>query len=258
MSAADDILADLPLDQLSAQLGTDPATAEQAVRTALPALFGGLQANVTDSAQGSVSLAEALTQHSDPQFLDGGVNLDEVDTGDGQAIVDHIFANSPDQVQVLRASSVSDGLLQKLLPILAPIVMAYIAKKLGMGGAASNQQQSQGSGMGDLLGPILGGLFGGSGGAAPSGSGGGGFGDILGQILAGQAPQAQQAPVETHDDGQWSQPPSSTESGSGPFQSSGSDGGLTMPTVDEDPRDSREQQQPQGGLGDILGGLVGR
>ena len=101
MSAADDILADLPLDQLSAQLGTDPATAEQAVRTALPALFGGLQANVTDSAQGSVSLAEALTQHSDPQFLDGGVNLDEVDTGDGQAIVDHIFANSPDQVQVL-------------------------------------------------------------------------------------------------------------------------------------------------------------
>ena len=42
MSAADDILADLPLDQLSAQLGTDPATAEQAVRTALPALFGGL------------------------------------------------------------------------------------------------------------------------------------------------------------------------------------------------------------------------
>ena len=31
MSAADDIIADLPLNQLAQQLGTDPATAEAAV-----------------------------------------------------------------------------------------------------------------------------------------------------------------------------------------------------------------------------------
>ena len=270
MSAADEILADLPLDQLAAQLGTDPSTAEQAVRTALPALFGGLQANVSDSPQGSVSLAEALTQHTDPQFFEGGVNLDDVDTSDGQAIVNHIFANSPDQAQVLQASSMSGGLLQKLLPILAPIVMAYIAKKLGMGTQASTQQQSRDSGMGglgDLLGPILGGLFGGSGAgtgqaSGSSGSGGmGGFGDILGQILAGQTPKTQQAPVETHDDGQWNQPPTGGGS-SGSFGNAGgdsSDGGLTMPTVDEDPRDSgNRQQQSSDGVGDILGGLFGR
>ena len=120
-------------------------------------------------------------------------------------------------------------------------------KKLGMGAQASTQQQSRDSGMGglgDLLGPILGGLFGGSGAgtgqaSGSSGSGGtGGFGDILGQILAGQAPKTQQAPVETHDDGQWTQPPTGGGS-SGSFgnaRGDSSDGGLTMPTVDEDPR----------------------
>ena len=40
------------------------------------------------------------------------------------------------------------------------------------------------------------------------------------------------------------------------------DGGIRMPTVEEDPRDSgsSEQQQKQqpGGLGDLLGGIFGR
>ena len=45
MSAVDDILADIPMDQLAAQLGVDQATAEQAARQAIPALLGGMQAN---------------------------------------------------------------------------------------------------------------------------------------------------------------------------------------------------------------------
>ena len=263
MSAADEILADLPLDQLAARLGTDEATAEQAVRSALPALFGGLQANVTSDSQGPISLAQALTQHSDPRFFDGGVSLGDIDTGDGQAIVRHIFANSPEQAQVLQASSAGVGgsLISKLLPILAPIVMAYIAKKLGMGSAGQQQQRpSEGGlgGLGDLLGPILGGMFGGGSSSGQPGSTGG-LGDMRGQILAGQPPHGGQprvaeAPVEQHQGGQWTQPQ---------FNPPGeADGGITMPTVEEDPRDSgsSEQQQKQqpGGLGDLLGGIFGR
>lgn len=253
MSAADEILADLPMDQLAARLGTDPATAEQAVRTALPALFGGLQANVATDAQAEVSLAQALTQHSDPQFLEGGVTLDDVDTSDGEAIVQHIFANSPDQMQTLQAGSGgTSALINRLLPILAPIVMAYIAKKLGMGSAAQqNQQQSDAGGLGglgDLLGPILGGMLGG-GAAAPTS--GGGFGDILGQILAGQTPQPQQAPVQQHDDGRFEQPQFNPPTGGG--------GSVTMPTAEEDDGSQQQnQQQTSGGVGDILGGIFGR
>ena len=248
MSAADEILASLPLDQLAARLGTDEATAEQAVRSALPALFGGLQANVATNAQGQVSLAEALTQHSDPQFFDGGVSLDDVDTGDGQAIVQHIFANSPEQAQVLQAAGPSGSLISKLLPILAPIVMAYIAKKLGMGNASQPGRQSSDDnglgGLGGVLGPILGGLLGGGGAAAGSG---GGFGDILGQILAGQEPQA---PVQQHDDGRFEQPTFNPPEGG--------DGQVTMPTAEDDSSGGQQQQKPSGGIGAILGGLFGR
>jgi hypothetical protein len=235
MSAADEIIADLPMDQLAAELGTDAATAEQAVRSTLPTLFGGLQTNVTADDRGAVSLAEALTQHSDPQFFSGGIDLASVNTADGQAIVNHMFANSPDSAELLQARSggLDGGMLSKLLPILAPIVMSYIARKLGMGGAAQQQSSNDGGlgGLGDLLGPILGGMFGGGGGGASgggsTGSGGGGFGDILGQILAGQSPQAEQAPVQQHDDGQWQQPQ---------FNPPGaSDGAVRMPTAEEDP-----------------------
>ena len=233
MTAADEIIAELPLDQLAQQLGTDPATAEEAVRAALPTLFGGLQANVTQDDHGPRSLAEALTQHSDPRFFDGGIDLRAVDTDDGEAILRHMFANSPDAAGVLqaRAGGLGGDLLSRLLPILAPIVMSYIARKLGMGGAVQQPQRSDaGGGLGDLLGPILGGMFGGGAGSLGGGSTGGGFGDILGQILAGQQPTAPAAAPA--GDAPWPQPRFNT------------------------PDDGRGDAG--GGSGDVLGGLFGR
>ena len=63
MSNVDDIVAGIPMQSLADQLGVDQATAESAVREALPALLGGMQANATDPA-GEASLAGALQQHS--------------------------------------------------------------------------------------------------------------------------------------------------------------------------------------------------
>jgi len=82
MSAVDDILADIPMDQLAAQLGVDQATAEQAARHAIPALLGGMQANSEDPA-GARSLAGALGDHPS-NLIDGGVNLDQVDSSDAK------------------------------------------------------------------------------------------------------------------------------------------------------------------------------
>ena len=46
---------------------------------------------------GETSLAEAIGQHDD-DLLEGGVNLDQVDTDDGQKIVGHVFGDNRDQV----------------------------------------------------------------------------------------------------------------------------------------------------------------
>jgi len=170
MSATDEILANIPLSQLASQLGVDEATAEAATRQAIPALLGGLQANAQDPA-GAASLAGALGNHSSA-LVDGGVNLDEVDTADGEKIVGNIFGSNSTQVAHTLGNNLGQqsGLIQKLLPILAPIVLSYLARRLTGGGS--------GGGAGDLLGSILGG-----GGAGQ----GGGLSDVLGGMLGGQA-----------------------------------------------------------------------
>ena len=183
MGAVDDIVAQIPLSQLAASLGTDEQTAEAAARSALPALLHGLQANAQDPAR-AASLTEALGQHSS-SLVDGGVDLDQVDQGEGQKIVNHIFGDNTESVVnqlgamepralglgAAPGGALGSGMLQKLLPILAPIVMSYLAKQLSQSG------QGQG-GLGGLLGSVLG-----ESGGGPSAGGLGSVADVLGGLL---------------------------------------------------------------------------
>ena len=183
MTAVDDILARIPLADLAARLGVDQGTAEQAARQALPALLGGIQANTADPG-GAASFASAVRQH-DNDLAEGGVNLDDVDERDGQKIVGNVFGDQRrevvQQLGTTGGSATNSDLMGRLLPILAPIVMAYLARRLG-GSAAGGS-----GGIGDLLGSVLGGLAG-PGGGRPSGQPGGGLGglgDLLGGLLGG-------------------------------------------------------------------------
>lgn len=188
MSPVDEILSHIPLQQLAGQLGVDPQTAEQAARQALPALLGGIQANTADPG-GAASFAQAVQQH-DGGLVNGGVDLSQVDTGVGQQIVGHVFgANQSQVVNQLGAIGGVGGqdLIQKLLPILAPIVMSYLASKLlGGGGAAAPAAPAApagGGGIGDVLGGLLGSVLGGGGGAGQSA--GPDLGSLLGGLLGG-------------------------------------------------------------------------
>ena len=207
MSGLDDILSALPMDQLARQLGTDETTARQAASMALPALLGGMQANAADP-QGAASLQNAIGQHDDGLFGER-VDLDRVDTRDGEKISSHIFGSNEDQVvHALGGAGGGMGgdLIKKLLPMLAPIVLSYLAKQMqggGLGGAGrsvdagpSLPTQTGGGGeagapgsLQDMLGQVLGGAAGGAaaGGAAAGGSQDpfGGLGDLLGGLLGG-------------------------------------------------------------------------
>ena len=177
MSAVDEIMQQIPLGQLASRLGTDEQTTGAAVQQALPALLGGLQANAQDPA-GAASLQGALGQHS-AGLIDGGVDLDQVDPGEGQKIVGNIFGGNTDGVAQTLGSNLGgvggdqSDLVRRLLPMLAPIVMSYLAKRMGGGE----------SGGGGLLGSLLGGATGGA-------SGGGQINDVLGGLLGGQSQQS--------------------------------------------------------------------
>ena len=216
MSATDEILAGINPQQLAAALGTDEATAMDAAAAAIPTLIGSLQTNATTT-EGSEGLLGALGQHAGSGLFGETVDLDAVDTADGQKILAHVLADDPQRLQAV--SGLGGDLLSKLLPLLAPIVMSYLARKLGMGGPAD----------------------------APSASGGV-LGDILGQILGGgqqATPQAEQAPVGSDSGGVFNAP-----DGSGGFQ---------IPTEDSAPPDQQQPTQGSGDfLGGLLGQILGR
>src|SRR3954452_22277720 len=171
MSAVDEIMQQLPLGQLASRLGTDEQTAGAAAQQAIPALLSGLQANAQDPA-GAASLEGALGNHP-AGLIEGGVNLDQVDENDGQKIVGNIFGGQSDGVAQTLGATLGGGdqsdLVRRLLPLLAPIVMSYLAKRMGGGSA------------GGVLGSLLG------------GGGGGGVGDLLGTMLGGGQAQGQAA-----------------------------------------------------------------
>ena len=170
----DDLMQQLPIDQIAARLGVDSAEAQSASRQALTALVGGMGANAQDPA-GALSLRDALAQHADdPDDFD----VDRVDENDGNKIVGHIFGGNADAVvNQLGGLGGSGGssLMSKLLPLLAPLVLSYLAKNVLGKGAGSTAPGGGGGGLGDILGGLLGG-------------GGGGLGDLLGGVLGGDRP----------------------------------------------------------------------
>ena len=158
-SAVEELLGQLPLSQLATQLGVEPQAAAQAAAATIPSLIGGLQHNADQGQEQAV--AGALAQHRSSTLLDSGsVDLTSVDTTDGAKIVQHIFGDQSTQLAhaVGQTTGANGGLVNQLLPILAPVVLAYLAKKVPV-------SEPGGSGSGPL-GTILGGILSG-GGVAP-------------------------------------------------------------------------------------------
>ena len=196
MPGIDEFMSQVPVAQLANQLGVDEQTAARTAKAAGAALLGGMEANAKDPG-GAASLEKALTQH-DPGMLDSGVDLGKVDTDDGAKIVSNVFGDK--QGQVVDAlgglggaqGALDSGLIAKALPLLAPLVMSFLAKSFTGHQQAGAAQAGAGGGLGDVLGGLLGGGSGGGGGLGDvlgsltgGGSSGGGLGDVLGGLLGG-------------------------------------------------------------------------
>ncbi|HKE73637.1 MAG TPA: DUF937 domain-containing protein [Acidimicrobiales bacterium] len=104
--------------------------------------------------QGAASLEAAVAGH-DPGLIEGGVDLGRVDTADGAKIVHNVLGDNEDQVvKTLGGGGLDAGILQKALPMLAPLVMAFLARSFTGGGQGGG---GGGGGLGDVLGGLLGG-----------------------------------------------------------------------------------------------------
>ncbi|MBE2212175.1 MAG: DUF937 domain-containing protein [Xanthomonadaceae bacterium] len=162
-SLTDDIFSQLSgpaLQQISQQLGTGQTQTTGAVAAALPLLIGALGRNASQP-QGAEALFGALGRdHSGAAGMGLGDILGAVLGGtqsrqtDGLGQLGHIFGGRQ-QAAVSglgQATGLGSDKAQMLLKILAPIVMAYLAKQVFGGG----QAQAGGAPSAGALGAILG------------------------------------------------------------------------------------------------------
>lgn len=183
MAGLDDLFNQIPVADIASKLGADPGEVNQAIKTLVPTLLGSIQENVQADDIDSTELESAVVAEGESDLLTGGVNVDQIDEGQGNQLIASLFGgNDTNQVASALSGAGAGGgdLIKRLLPMLAPIVLAYVGKQFAQKNAAGVQAQAApGGGIGDVLGSILGGA---------GGAGGGGnnaLGSILGGVLGG-------------------------------------------------------------------------
>ena len=157
-----DLLAQLqgaPLQKIAQQLGTDPQQAAGAVSAALPLLMGALGRNASQP-QGAEALFGALGRdHQGAAGMGLGDLLGAVLGGnpsrqtDGLGQLGHIFGGRQQKAVsgLGQATGLGSDKAQMLLKILAPIVLAYLAKRMFSSGQGQAEQPSAGA-LGQILG----------------------------------------------------------------------------------------------------------
>jgi hypothetical protein len=153
-------LDDGTVSRISEELGADPNTTRQAVPAALSALLGGLSRNAQQP-DGAQQLDSALDAHGGGG---GGLlgSLGSIVGGalgaDGSGILGHIFGQHQPAVasQVGQRTGLDQGQAARLLMLLAPIVLAYLARARGQqpaspgAGAADGGGESGGGAIGSI------------------------------------------------------------------------------------------------------------
>ena len=114
----------------------------------------------------------------------------QTQAANGLGILGHVLGDRQDVAaeQISQSSGLNMSQVMKLMPLLAPIVMAVLGRVKNQGGLdlgslagvlMGSAQNAQQGGMGDLIGSVLGGVLGGGQQQQQQG------GDLLGDILGG-------------------------------------------------------------------------
>ncbi len=157
------------INQISQAIGADPATTQQAIDLAIPAIVGGM-ANHAATADGSAEIQAAADDHAGILGQLGGMlgGLGGMLGGSGAGgILGSILGSSHSAVTdgVSQASGLDKQKTMRLLMILAPIVLAAVARHRSTAGASAApvgdvlQQEAQAHASNPRYGGILGGIL---------------------------------------------------------------------------------------------------
>ena len=104
MAGLDDLFNQIPVADIASKPGADPGEVNQAIKTLVPTLLGSIQENVQADDIDSTELESAVVAEGESDLLTGGVNVDQIDEGQGNQLIASLFGGN-DTNQVASALS---------------------------------------------------------------------------------------------------------------------------------------------------------
>jgi len=146
------------LKQLASGFGISESDATNALSGMVPALSGGLR-NSLSNAGGQAGLLKALAGGSHQRYVDQPETLTDASTiTDGNAILGHLLGSKDASRRVASdvaaQTGLDDGLLKKMLPAVAALVMGSMSKQTA-GVANATSSSGDNSGMLGMLAGLL-------------------------------------------------------------------------------------------------------
>ncbi len=127
------------LKQLASQFGVSEGDTKNALSGMVPALTQGLRKNIS-SPDGLEGLMNALSKGDHQRYIDRPETLADAST-DGNAILGHLLGSKDASRQVASdvaaKTGLDNGLLKKMLPAVAAMVMGSMSKQTAASGLTS-------------------------------------------------------------------------------------------------------------------------
>lgn len=118
------------LNSIAASVGADPVSVTKGISAGIPALIGAL-ATQAKTPEGAANLFDMISKNFDGSLLDNLGNLTANPlVANGLPFLQGILGNAQGATEdkIAKISGLDTGVVGRLLPILAPIVLSYVGK----------------------------------------------------------------------------------------------------------------------------------
>ena len=135
-SILNSILSSGQADKISQKTGLSQDQLSQVIAAGLPMILGGM-ANNASSKNGAESLNNALDKHTNSPVLDDAEKAaSDTAESEGGSILGHVFGDNKSAAAdgVAKQTGVDSATVMKVMAMLAPLVMAYLAKQKSTSG----------------------------------------------------------------------------------------------------------------------------
>lgn len=162
MSLLDSILNNPQIiSQVAARFGIDPAEATAAIQKIVPALAGGLHAQLSSQGAQADAVKAMVEDGTHQQMVENPSAITEHNADAGHAILSHLLGSHDVKAElaqkVAQETGVNADTLKQMMPTLAAVVMGAASKQLASHGSTESfiGSISHYAGEGTLVGGLL-------------------------------------------------------------------------------------------------------